>query len=434
MQERRRLLPLVLATMATQASIVVLAPLVVEIGRDFHASLGAVGLSRGVLAGTAVAVSLAIGPLIDRAGVGPLIATGAGLAMAGAGLAAVAPSLPAFYAANLVTGAGVACMLSAGFAGVAAYFSGERVAWAMGWVVGSQSLAWIAGTPVIGLLAERGSWRLAFVVPAAIAALALAAGLAAPRGRATGGTGAREGLRGVFREPSARRWTLAELVAYSAWTAEITYSGAFYIRSYGVGEATVGLLLAVGSVVFLVASTNTARLTVRYARRPLIALAAVAMGVILVPLLNWTPAVGVTVLLVCLTALFAAVRSAGSSALGLAQLPGNPGSMMGARTASAQLGYVVGAAGGGLAIELLGFGGLGFVLFAGMLLSALLVLRVGDPGPRPPGRYRGAPRTDRVPPWTTTGARLEQASVQPPPGPQVLEVADGRGCCAGDSS
>ena len=71
----------------------------------------------------------------------------------------------------------------------------------------------------------------------------------------------REGLTGVFREPSARRWTLAELVAYSAWTAEITYAGAFYIESYGLGEATVGLLLPIGSVVFLVTSTNTSRLT-----------------------------------------------------------------------------------------------------------------------------------------------------------------------------
>ena len=98
-------------------------------------------------------------------------------------------------------------------------------------------------------------------MPAAIGALALVAGLMAPPGRATAGTGVREGLTGVFREPSARRWTLAELVAYSAWTAEITYAGAFYIRSYGLGEATVGLLLPIGSVVFLVTSTNTNRLT-----------------------------------------------------------------------------------------------------------------------------------------------------------------------------
>ena len=267
--ERRRLLPLVLATAATQASIVVLAPLLVEIGREFDASLGEVGLARSVLAATAVAVSLAIGPLIDRAGVGPLIAVGGALAMLGAGLSAAAPSLPWFYFASLVTGAGVACTLSAGFAGVATYFSGARVEWAMGWVVGSQAAAWIVGTPVIGFLAEHGSWRLSFAVPAVIGALALAAGLLAPRGEALGSTGFREGLTSVFREPSARRWTLAELVAYSAWTAEITYAGAFYIETYGLGEATVGLLLPIGSVVFLVTSTNTAP-----AHRPLPAPAA----------------------------------------------------------------------------------------------------------------------------------------------------------------
>ena len=72
----------------------------VEIGREFDASLGAIGLARSVLAATAVAVSLAIGPLIDRLGVGPVIVAGALLAMAGAGLAAAAPSLPVFYAAQ----------------------------------------------------------------------------------------------------------------------------------------------------------------------------------------------------------------------------------------------------------------------------------------------------------------------------------------------
>ena len=35
----------------------------------------------------------------------------------------------------------------------------------MGYVVGAQSIAWIVGNPVIGLLAESGSWRLGYAVP-----------------------------------------------------------------------------------------------------------------------------------------------------------------------------------------------------------------------------------------------------------------------------
>jgi MFS family permease len=109
----------------------VLAPLVVAIGRDLGASLSAVGLARSVMAATAVVVSLAIGPLIDRVGVAPLIQVGAALALAGAGLSALAPSLGLFYAAHVVTGAGVACLLSAGFAGIASYFGEDQSAWAV---------------------------------------------------------------------------------------------------------------------------------------------------------------------------------------------------------------------------------------------------------------------------------------------------------------
>ena len=86
------------------------------------------------------------------------------------------------------------------------------------------------------LLTDAGSWRLAYAVPATIALLALAAGLSAPRPQPRrvhpGG-----GIAGVARDPSARRWAVAELVAYAAWTAELTYAGAFYIETYGVSEA-----------------------------------------------------------------------------------------------------------------------------------------------------------------------------------------------------
>jgi predicted MFS family arabinose efflux permease len=380
----RRLLPLVLATTATQASIVVLAPLLVEIGRDLGASVSEVGVARSVLAGTAFAGALAIGPLIDRIGVQPLIVRGGALALVGAAASAASPTLAFFYAAHLITGLGVACLLSAGFAGVAYYFDRGEVVWAMGYVVGAQSLAWILGNPIVGALADAGSWRLAYLVPASICAAALVAGLAL---RAVPGLAAadnrpdsiRDGLAAVFRDRSARRWTIAETVGYSAWSAELTYAGAFYIREYGVSVGSVGLLLAVGSVVFLVTSLNTARLMDSAPRKPVLVACAFGMGAVLVPILNWAPSVAGTLAMFCAMAVFAGVRSAGSSALGLDQLPGRPGAMMGARTAAAQLGYMIGAAGGGAVLALWGFGTLGVVLFAGMTLSAVLLAGVRDP-------------------------------------------------------
>jgi predicted MFS family arabinose efflux permease len=410
-----RLLPLVLATTATQASIVVLAPLLVEIGQSLGASVSAVGVARSVLAGTAFLGSLAIGPLIDRIGVRPLIVRGGALAFAGAAATAAAPTLAVFYAAHVVTGLGVACLLSAGFAGVATFFSGREMAWAMGYVVGAQSLAWIVGNPIVGALAQAGSWRLSYLVPASICLAAMVAGLAL---RSSGAPAAGErstpdampgstasgdavlatappaepaeavpppresigaGLRAVFADRSARRWTISELVAYSAWSAELTYAAVFYIRNYGTEVSTIGFLLAGGSFVFMLVSLNTVRLTARLPRKPLLVACAIAMGAMLVPMLNWAPSTLGTFAMFCTAAVFAAVRLAGSSALGLDQLPDRPGAMMGARTGAAQLGYMIGAAGGGAILALWGFGTLGFVLFAGMTLSGLLLAGVHDP-------------------------------------------------------
>jgi predicted MFS family arabinose efflux permease len=398
----RRLLPLVLATTATQASIVVLAPLLVEIGRSLGASVSAVGVARSVLAGTAFAGSLAIGPLIDRIGVRPLIVRGGALALGGAAATAASPTLAVFYAAHVVTGLGVACLLSAGFAGVATYFSGREMAWAMGYVVGAQSLAWIVGNPIVGALADAGSWRLAYVVPASVCLAALVGGLLL---RSTGGSSSiasspesiGDGLRAVFGDRSARRWTISELVAYSAWSAELTYAAVFYIRNYDTGLGTIGFLLAGGSLVFLLTSVNTARLTARFTRKPLLIACALGMGALLVPMLNWAPSVVGTFAMFCAMAVFAGIRLAGSSSLGLDQLPDRPGAMMGARTSAAQLGYVIGAGGGGLVLALWGFGALGFVLLAGMALSAFLLAGVHDP----------------------SSARQHTGAVQPRPAPLV---------------
>lgn len=357
-----------------------LAPIVVEIGRDLHASVSAVGQSRSILSAIAVACSLALGGFIDRVGVRPVLIAGAALALAGAGLAGAAPSLGWFYAAQVPVGAGVACMLSAGFAGVPSFFSDEELPWAMGYVVAAQSVSWIVGNPVTGFLADAVSWRAAYAVPAAFALLALVAGFTVPR-RARVSVPQRSGIRAVLAEPSARRWAVSELLAYAAWTAELTYVGAFYIKSYGIEESQVGLLLSAGSFAFLSSTFLAARLAERAGRRRLATLAAVGMGVMLVPVLNLTPSVWFTFALFCVLALFAGLRTTSSSALGLGQLPEQPGSMAAARTTAAQLGYAVGAFAGGTVLALAGFGALGFVLLAGMALSAWLLRRVRDPGP-----------------------------------------------------
>jgi predicted MFS family arabinose efflux permease len=369
-----RLAPLVLATMASQALLVVLSPTIVAIGDDLEASVGAVGQARSISAAVAIATSIAIAGRIDTLGVPRLLRLGAALAIIASAAVAVSPSLAIFLAANALVGVAFACLLSAGFTGVAA-FSADRRAWAIGYVAGANALAWIVVNPIVGAVTDWLSWRAAQVVPAAIALTALIA----PRAATSTATAPPGQLRTLLAERSARRWIGAEMIAYGAWTALLTFVGAFFIERLGVGEAAVGWLLASGAATYFAASTRSGALVERLPRKRLVAGSALFMAILLVAQLNVTGSTALAVAIFCLVGLAAGVRTPASSGLGLEQLPHQPGAMMAGRTAATQLGYLLGAVIGGIVIAGAGYGTLGVVLALAMAASALLILRVDDP-------------------------------------------------------
>jgi predicted MFS family arabinose efflux permease len=376
-----RLAPLILATMASQALMAVLAPTIVAIGDDLGGSVGGVGQARSITAAVAIAASAAIMAHIDAVGVPRLLALGGGLGVVACAAVAASPTLAIFLAAHALTGLAFACLLSAGFAGVAA-FAPDRRAWAIGYVAGANALAWIVVNPSVGALTEAVSWRAAQIVPAAIALAALlAARLATP----VPGAPAPPRLRALLAEGSARRWIGVELTAYGAWTALLTFVGAFFIVRLGAGEAATGWFLAAGATAYFAASTRSGALSRLIPRRRLVLASALAMAALVVVQLNATESVAVAVALFCLIGLAAGVRTPASGGLGLEQLPDHPGAMMGARTAATQLGYLLGAVIGGAVIAGPGFGALGLVLAAGLVVSGWMVLGVRDPlEPRSP--------------------------------------------------
>lgn len=372
----RRLLPLILATMASQAVLVVLAPTIVEVGREFGASVGAVGQARSALAGAAILSSLAIAPFLDRIGIRLLLLLGAGLAIAGSTAAALSPSFTVFLSVHALIGIGFACLLSAGFAGVGAFSAGDR-AWAMGYVVGANALAWILVNPIAGVLTDLLSWRAAHAVPATIALCVLVSARTAPGGNATGAPGL--GLRGVLADPSARRWILAEMIAFFAWGTHLTFTGAFFIEHHGVGESAAGILLALGAALFFVTAVRGATLLSHLPRPQLIAAVALVLGALIALQYNAQTIVWIALAAFFSTAVAGGIRTTVSSTLGLSQLPEGPGSMMAARTAATQMGYLLGGLVGGATLAYSGYAALGIIIAAGLALCAALSLRVSDP-------------------------------------------------------
>jgi MFS transporter, YNFM family, putative membrane transport protein len=236
-------------------------------------------------------------------------------------------------------------------------------------------LAWIVVNPLVGVTTEWLSWRAAEAVPAVIAAACLIAARAAATAPSAP---ARGQLRTLLGAPSARRWIAAETLAYGAWTALLTFIGAYFIQRLGVREAAVGWLLASGAAAHFIASTRSRKLTKLVPRRHLVAGAAAVMAVLLFVQLR-TTTVALAVAMFCLLGLAAGTRMPVSSALGLEQLPDQPGAMMAARTAATQLGYLLGAVIGGAVLAGGDYGTLGTMLAVGMAVSAVLILRVDDP-------------------------------------------------------
>jgi predicted MFS family arabinose efflux permease len=374
-KEWARLAPLVLATMASQALLVVLGPIMVAVGADLGASIGAIGQARSVTAVVAIAVSASIANRVDSIGVSRLVVVGGAFALAGCAAIASAPVLAVFLLAHVLVGIAVACLLSAGFAGTAA-FAQERRAWAIGWVAGANALAWIVVAPVVGMVAARSSWRTAEAIPAVVALAAIAAARAAGSSSTAPATAQ---LRTLFAHPSARRWVVAEVAAYGAWAALLTFVGAFFVDRLRVSEGLVGWLLACGAASFFLTATRGVRFVTSLPRRPLITGVSLLMGVLFVVELGVSGSALFGVAAFCTLGLAAGVRTPVSSALGLVQLPDHPGAMMAARTAANQLGYLLGAVVGGTVIAVGGYGAFGVLLAAFMSASALLILRVDDP-------------------------------------------------------
>ncbi len=372
-----RLAPLVLAAMASQSLIVVLAPTIVAVANDLGVSVGAVGQARSIAAAVAVVASIAIVPRIDAIGLHRLLGFGAVLAIVASATLAASPALWAFFVGHVLVGLSVASLLAAGFAGAAA-FPKHRRSWAVGYVAGSNALAWIVVNPVVGTVTDSLSWRAAEAVPALIAIAALAA---ARRAEAPAGGRLAPRVATLLASASVRRWLLAEVIAYAAWTSLLTFVGAFFIEQVGAGEVATGWSLAAGAAAFFVASSRSGALAAAAPLRYLVAGAALLMAPLSMLLLNATASVPTAVGIFCLLAVAAGVRTPASSALGLEQLPDHPGAMMAARTAANQLGYLLGAIVGGAVIAGAGFATLGIVLAAGLASSSLIAFRVVDGSP-----------------------------------------------------
>ena len=177
--------------------------------------------------------------------------------------------------------------------------------------------------------------------------------------------------------PGVARWTTGELFAFSGWAGALVYMGALLVESYDLSIAATGLALGFGALVYVPGNFLFRRWVDAHGRFLLVALA-LSAAVTVALLGAFRPSVWVSVGLFALLCFIAGGRTLAGSARGLGLAPELRLGVTGVRAAAIQAGYFVGAALGGAALAIGGYGTLGLAfaaLFVGAAIPHLVPLR-----------------------------------------------------------
>ena len=351
-----------LCLFTSQAALLVLSPILPEIAREFGVSTATAGQLRSIsgAAGGLTAVLLVLAP--RRPGLRDLLSAGAALVAAGSALSAAAPAFAVLAVAQAVLGVGVGLLVAAGIAAAGEWPDPAGRAHVLAWAIAGMPTAWIAGMPVVGVVADV-DWRAAWL---AVPMLAGLVALALIRLRPADPPSRRMGAR-----PEVARFAVGELLANAAWASVLTYSGALLLESYEISPALVAFGLGAMAVAML-PGTFAARRRAAHATLPLLTGLTAVQGMAVLVLGAVRPAVAVTLGVLALMAFVNGWRSMIASAVGMDAAPDDKLAVMSMRAAANQFGYLLGAAVGGAALAVAGFTGLGIAL-AGLFAAAVLV-------------------------------------------------------------
>jgi predicted MFS family arabinose efflux permease len=357
---------LFMSVFTSQAAVLVLSPILVEIARDLDVSTAVAAQLRVFAAPVAAVVAVVVARSSGRLPLRSLLCVGTALVGGGALVSAAAPSFVVLALAQVPLWVGVAVLVAGGVGAAGSWSAPEERSRVVARALAGAPAAWIVGMPVIGLVADL-SWRVAFLAVPLPAAVATGVLLIVSRpdgaGRRTDAS-----LAGLLRQPGARAWALGELLAMSSWAGALVFSGALFIEVHGASSRLTGLLLATVALAYLGGNVLGGRIRHECLRRAL-ARANVAAAASIA--LTWviTPNVVVSLALFSFAAVVVAARTVVGTAYGFALAGERKLEVGAARAVITHAGYLAGSLIGGAALAAGGHSAVG-VAFGMLFLGA----------------------------------------------------------------
>ena len=373
---------LTLGTFLTTSSGTTRSPFLLDMARDLNTDLTSIG---NLMAVTAVAwgiMSLVAGTVSDRIGRKPIM-IGAimlvGTAMIGLGTAG---SYAMAVLWGLAGGIGGGSFMGTVFATVSDHVEPSSRGSSLGWVMTGQSLSLVLGVPLATLIGAQIGWRGAHITFAlATVAVGVAMLLLVPR-RGRFQASSREMAAAAPLQTILTPRILSLLISGTTervcFAAMSVYLATFLLSTYGVGLdvlAGVLLLVALGNLFGNMAGGQLADRVP--SREGMYGLSLLLTGLIVLPLLFWTPRLEVSI---ALGFAYSFANSVGRPAFmsALSAVPESVrGTVLGLNVTFASVGWISAATVGGWLVAGLGFGALG-VFCAACAFAGTVVLFVGQ--------------------------------------------------------
>lgn len=353
-------------------AMTMIAPLLVDLAHDFSISVAVAGQL-----GTATALPWAItalvaGPTTDRFGRRAMLAT----ALVGLGtvncLSALAPSFGVLLALRVLMGVVGGAAPTAMLTVVGDHVPVEQRGSAMGWVFAGFGIAAVIGVPTAGALGGALGWRWALAI-VGLGVLGVTAlvwrFLPADVPRAASDNPVRAYTQ-VLRTPGLLRLLFANTGERVAYVGNTLYLPPFLMQTYGLSATQIAPALAAAALGAIAGNVLGGRLADRVNRPLAYATALVTSIVFALPLFLLPGHLGLSTALAALFGLANGASRPAFQSLASEASTQHRGTAMGLVSCSSQVGWASGAALGGIAIAVGGYGGIGVLAAVASLYAA----------------------------------------------------------------
>ena len=353
----------------------------IEVASAFGVSVGLAGQIRSAGSVLAIVAALAMGVLSVRYSYKSLLLGGLLVNLVSSICCALAPSFILLVACFSVMGLVTSLVTPMVFSYIGECYPSERRPQVVGTLTSLRTVSYLLMVQLIGLVIGLWGWRNAFLLLAApMTFLGLALSLRVLpgiRGRKNPGrVSLIEGYRGVLASRSAVACLIGNMLAGGAWAGGVIVYTVTYLREAFLLPRSEASNVFSGLVIGVIAGNYLGGPIIkRLGGKRVMVVSCLLTGILEACYMN-SPRIQLTVAIVIVMSVLAGLVMTSTNTLLLDQVPLYRGTVTSVNSAVSQLGVALGAALGGLVLQLQGWGTVG-VVFGAMHFVASIVYYVG---------------------------------------------------------